>query len=154
MCFTTLLYKYYCLSLSFKAFTTFRDLYNYSRIVYHFLDFFFSLYFVSRKELDRFRKETIKFEGRNQRNSLDKEIHNLRITELVRLCKVLMQILNVFFLVHYISWNFNVPKVHGETFVQNDFTYIPLGYVCIKYRFSSLTFLFILRSYFDLYYHL
>lgn len=89
MCFTTLIYKYYCLSLSFKAFTTFRDLYNYSRIVYHFLDFF-SLYFVSRKELDRFRKETIKFEGRSQRNSLDKEIHNLRITELVRLCKVLM----------------------------------------------------------------
>lgn len=40
---------------------------------------------ICKKELDRFRKETIKFEGRSQRNSLDKGIHNLRITELENL---------------------------------------------------------------------
>ena len=48
--------------------------------------------FVSRMELIRFKNETIKLKGRKDRNSLDKEIYNLRKTELVRPCKLLSTI--------------------------------------------------------------
>lgn len=87
---------------------------RHSRVVYQFVSLF--LIFTSRMELDRFQSVIPKLKGK--RNSLDKEIHNLRLAELVRVHNVLFRVtIEYYFSICDWNWtcNWNMSAVKYVT---------------------------------------